>query len=156
MREILFKAKRIDNGEWVYGFYALIGIKEVIIQNKSEKYYCTDNGKNSRGNEILEVDPSTICQYTGLIDKNGQKIWENDVVKCVDINAETEFFAVVEFGNPNGFYSWGYQLKHIWGDEPNLDILLWIDMEETGATCAVIGNIFDEGSENIGKGAEEN
>ena len=92
---------------------------------------------------MVEADPSTICQCTGLKDKNGKLIWENDVVKCVDVNAETEFFAVVEFGNPNGFYSWGYQLKHIYGDEPNLDILLWIDMEETGATCEIIGNIFD-------------
>ena len=105
---------------------------------------------------MVEVDPSTICQCTGLKDKNGKLIWENDVVKCVDVNAETEFFAVVEFGNPNGFYSWGYQLKHIYGDEPNLDILLWIDMDEAGATCEIIGKIFDEGSENIGKRAEEN
>lgn len=106
--------------------------------------------------DMIEVDPSTICQCTGLKDNNGKLIWENDVVKCVDVNAETEFFAVVEFGNPNGFYSWGYQLKHIYGDEPNLDILLWIDMEEARATCEIIGNIFDEGSENIGKRAEEN
>ena len=137
----LFRAKRTDNGEWVEGYYQEYPKGYVHIQNSS--------------NDCFSVYPNTICQCTGLKDKNGKLIWENDVVKCVDINAETEFFAVVEFGNPNGFYSWGYQLKHIYGDEPNLDILLWIDMEESGAFCDVIGNIFDEGNENIGKGAEE-
>ena len=124
----LFKAKDC-NSIWRTGL--LIGLQEgrcAIEEKDGSKWAC-----NSK----------TICQCTGLKDKNGKLIWENDVVKCVDVNAETEFFAVVEFGNPNGFYSWGYQLKHIYGDEPNLDILLWIDMEETGATCAVFGNIFD-------------
>ena len=128
----LYKAKRADNGEWVQGY--LFGIWE--------KRYILWGMTNDIPN-MIEVDPTTICQCTGLRDKNGKLIWENDIVKCVDVNAETEFFAVVEFGNPNRFYSWGYQLKHIWGDEPNLDILLWIDMEETGATCEIIGNIFD-------------
>ena len=147
----LFRAKRKNWRElpkemwWVEGY--LYGIWE--------RRYILWGMINDVPN-MVEVDPSTICQCTWLKDKNGNLIWENDVVKCVDVNAETEFFAVVEFGNPNGFYSWGYQLKHIYGDEPNLDILLWIDMEESGATCEIIGNIFDEGSENIGKRAEEN
>ena len=124
----LFKAKHFD--EWHIGN---------IVKEPSGLYI-----RDIKANVMASIDDeSTICQCTGLKDKNGDLIWENDVVKCVDVNAETEFFAVVEFGNPNGFYSWGYQLKHIYGDEPNLDILLWIDMEETGATCAVIGNIFD-------------
>ena len=93
--------------------------------------------------KMVEVDPSTICQCTGLKDKNGKLIWENDVVRCIDKNNDLEFIAVIEFGNPNAFYSWGYQLRHIKGDKPNLNILLWIDMEDTGATCEVIGNIFD-------------
>ena len=137
----LFKAKHFE--EWHIG----------NIVKEPDGLYIRDIKENVMA---YIDDESTICQCTGLKDKNGKLIWENDVVKCVDVNAETEFFAVVEFGNPNGFYSWGYQLKHIYGDEPNLDILLWIDMEEAGATCEIIGNIFDEGSENIGKRAEEN
>ena len=136
MREILFKAKRIYDGKWIEGLLW----KKKYNSNKIFISYFPDGDDNE---EAYAVDSKTICQYTGLTDKRGNKIWENDVVKCVDVNIEAEFFAVVEFGNPNGFYSWGYQLKHIWGDEPNLDILLWIDMEETGATCEVIGNIFD-------------
>lgn len=128
----LFRAKRIDNGEWVVGDLSHHKTGRVFVKPL-----------NGSAISTCEVDKDTICQCTGLKDKNGKLIWENDIVKCVDVNAETEFFAVVEFGNPNGFYSWGYQLKHIWGDEPNLDILLWIDMEETGATCEIIGNIFD-------------
>lgn len=132
MREILFKAKRIDNGEWVYGNYAFCDCytkqKHYIFQNKPLEY---------------AVDENTLCQYTGLTDRNGITIWENDVIKCIDKNSDSEFIAVIKFGNPNSFYSWGYQLKHINGDKPNLDILLWIDMEDTGATCEVIGNIFD-------------
>lgn len=146
MREILFKAKRIDNGEWVKGY---------LVEARHNTYFdgcriIDMDGINYDGLDYYEpsfmsfvIDKDTICQFTGLTNKNGQKIWENDIVKCIDKNSDSEFVAVVEFGNPNSFYSWGYQLKHIKGDKPNMDILLWIDMEETGATCEVIGNIFD-------------
>lgn len=130
MREILFKAKRIDNGEWVEGLLTVMWGQYHIINPNDE-------------NTAYPIVSYTVCQYTGLTDKNGNKIWENDVVKCIDKNSVSKFIAVVEFGNPNSFYSWGYQLKHIKGDKPNMDILLWIDMEETGATCEVIGNIFE-------------
>lgn len=141
MRQIFFKAKRKDNGEWVEGSYVYTFNEDKVcpvVGVMKENHWIVEKDSN-----IVLIDKDTICQYTGLTDKNGNKIWENDIVKCVDKNSESEFVAVVEFGNPNGFYSWGYQLKHIKGDEPNLDILLWIDMDETGATCEVIGNIFD-------------
>lgn len=79
----LFKAKRTDNGEWVEGFYAVIREKTVIIEREAKNFYDVDGGKNSHGNKIVEVDPSTICQCTGLKDKNGNLIWENDIVNCL-------------------------------------------------------------------------
>lgn len=132
----LYRGKRIENGEWngkwVEGHYYEFMGKSYIFEQPF-----------TSGNLTYEIDPSTICQCTGLKDKNGNLIWENDIVKCVDENNDIEFTAIIEFGNPNGLYSWGYQLQHIKGDEPNLDILLWVDMEEAGATCKVIGNVFD-------------
>ena len=151
----LFRAKRIENGEWVEGFYALIGKKHVIISKESEGYY-TESVEERHGHEIVEVDPTTICQCTGIKDNNGKMIWENDVVELYDRNTDYKWRAVVLFGNPNCEYTWGWQLKPIVECETNTDILCWIYMEESGAFCEVIGNIFDEGSENIGKGAEEN
>ena len=88
-------------------------------------------------------DESTICQCTGLKDKNGKLIWENDVVEMYDRNTDYRWRAVVTFGNPNSEYTWGWQLKPIGECEANKDILCWIDMEESGAFCEVIGNIFD-------------
>lgn len=142
----LYRGKRIDNGEWVEGHLicSFTGIHYIV---KS-----FDHIKNQI--EIYEIDRSTVCQCTGLKDKNGNLIWENDVVKCIDKNNDIEFTAIIEFGNPNGFYNWGYQLRHIKGDEPNLDILLWIGMEETGATCEIVGNVFDGGFN--GKSSKEN
>ena len=65
----LYRAKRTDNGEWTYGY--LYGIWE-------RKYILW--GMTNDVPNMVEVDPSTICQCTGLRDKNGKLIWENDIV----------------------------------------------------------------------------
>ena len=79
----LSKAKRKDNGEWVQGVPFEIEGKTVILINDTENllrtHYLEENMWTS---EIyaIEVDPSTICRCTGLKDKHGNLIWENDIV----------------------------------------------------------------------------
>lgn len=81
MRDILFKAKRISDGQWVEGYlYKQVGVKDRI-------YFAIEVIDNTV--KAYEVDESTICQYIGLSDKNGNKIWENDIV---EIPTEDEYF----------------------------------------------------------------
>lgn len=140
MREILFRGKRTDNGEWEYG--SLLSPNEFnAIPHIVYIDYLNEYG--DIGEISTPVIPETVGQFTGLTDKNGVRIFEGDIVKCTDTINDFEFNSVVEFGNPNGEYNWGYQLKFISGEESNFDILCWVDMEETGAYIEVIGNIHD-------------
>ena len=73
MREILFKARRIDNGKWIEGYYQ----KKYDLLGKRHLILYVDNYVRW---ECVEIVPETLCQFTGLYDKNGKKIWENDIL----------------------------------------------------------------------------
>lgn len=98
-REILFRAKRKDNGEWVEGFLFkqqlesdvwCIGVNAISANDFSEIY-----GRNV---DWFIIDPYTLCQYTGLTDKDGKKIWENDILRG---HGNDDDLAKVVFGEFN-------------------------------------------------------
>lgn len=72
MREILFRGKRVDNGEWVYGYFSKHNTGKCFIRICNKNCQCS-----------YEVDPITVGQYTGLI-ANGKKVFEGDVVRTLN------------------------------------------------------------------------
>ena len=145
-REIFFKAKRL-NGEWVEGYLVKTKTGQAYILPESE--YISFEYQTIAIGGFAEVDPSTVCEYTGLTDSNGKRVFCGDILKFRDEPNDYEWVGRVEFGNPNGSYTWGWQLVHMSGPKPNIDILCWFDMEDGGAYSEVIGSIHDgEGGSN--------
>ncbi|MFQ8663526.1 MAG: YopX family protein, partial [Lachnospiraceae bacterium] len=126
MREILFKAKRKDNGKWVEGYY-----RRIPCMGMLEHYIMPRNPKNRM--EQYAIDPDTLCQYTGLTDKNGRKIWENDIVQAWSEGSNAIGKVIRRVDGLYIMYP-AYQKKEFWGLYPN---------KNGKTTVEVIGNIFD-------------
>ena len=123
----LFKAKRVDDGDWLVGY-----VVKYWYTGK-EKYYIVPSYVSDL--YAIEVDPSTICQCTGLKDKNGKLIWENDVVGFWDT-----------YSTENGQAEMDCIGKVVWDDETisfQVTNRLSAESYEVLDECSVIENIFD-------------
>ena len=136
MREILFKAKRIGDDGWVEGYY--------------QKRYCLSDSEESlifpvdshTVWEYTEINPENLCQFTGLCDKNGKKIWENDIIKY----HFGEIYAPIKYGCYQNCFD-AQKAEHLgfyvdWTGDKCLrkDLGYWIDM----VYAMPVGNIFDQ------------
>ena len=128
----LSRGKRIDNGEWIQGYLYGIWERRYILW-----------GMTNDIPDMVEVDPATVCQCTGLKDENGELIWENDIVKDLfsDVCAQIKYGSYQNCFDSTktehvGFYV-GWSGKHT--KRYRKDLGYWINMVD----AEVIGNTFD-------------
>lgn len=140
----LFKAKELDDGEWVQGYYvkgldAFENCEEAhIIFEPNEMFY-----SSGETDGWYKVDPTTICQCTGLKDKNGTLIWENDIVKKESYIDYDNCANSEEYIGISNVMDCAWVIETIRGRKCTRPIFEAMSYSEDVKHFEVIGNIFD-------------
>ena len=132
MREILFRGKDID-GKWVEGCCI---VDEMDTNKVYIGYIFGSDGRQPHDTDVSLVDPKTVCQYTGLTDKNGRKIFEGDIVKVLYTNGQEDGGDVTEvkYSEKSASFSpWDWEY-----DCDGCDLYFHIKEIE------IVGNAFDK------------
>lgn len=124
MRDILFRGKDID-GKWVGGCYI---VDEMDTNKAYIGYIFGSDGRQPHDVDVVLVDPETVCQYTGLIDKNGRNIFEGDILRSDD----NKIGQVQWFEEHSAFMIWN-----------NTDNKVHFLYDNNFSRIEVIGNVFD-------------
>ena len=125
MHEILFRGKRIDNGEWTYGYYCPKPYSHFPCEATIFPSETIDRDWHGE-----RVDPDTVGRFTGLTDRNGVKIFEGDVIEYTD--GCNDWLGAVKYACDDA----QFVVRFIGGDVESFDNLYSGD-------CEVIGNIYD-------------
>lgn len=151
MTDILFKAKRLDNGEWIEcGSIVQFmddGVRSVFIPDRSRPCNClhdeyTDNIESCSDFFLVKVDPETVCQYTGMTDKNGVDIFDGDKVKvCLDPEIKN---GVVRFNEEIACFCIDFDDGFV----TFLDFVIARKKVREKVWIEVIGNIYDKEDNN--------
>lgn len=105
IENIKFKAKRLDNGEWIVG--SLIR----STAGAKERAYIVDNFSSMSDYSVVGVDPSTVCQFTGFLDKSGREIYEGDILRsdeypfsCMEDDKRDNYFGIIEWSDEEAMF----------------------------------------------------
>lgn len=133
MREILFRSKRLDNREWIIGHLLKYEDGAARIVPNNTDIFCFEKDESIIQTIAHRVDPKTVGQYTGFVDKNGKKIFEGDVLKMNNTDLKCGAISFMR----GSFCLTSIEERVIYRADIGY-------IEQCGVNCAeVIGNIYD-------------